>query len=67
MIEAQVNYVMQAVNKLLREDAGSLDVKPEVQAGFNRRLQAQLDEAVWSSGGCESWYLDEFGKNRTLS
>ena len=66
MIEAQVNYVMQAVNKLLRENAGSLDVKPEVQAGFNRRLQAQLDEAVWSSGGCESWYLDEFGKNRTL-
>ena len=66
MIEAQVNYVMQAVNKLLGENAGSLDVKPEVQAGFNRRLQAQLDDAVWSSGGCESWYLDEFGKNRTL-
>ncbi|MDX1803490.1 MAG: NAD(P)/FAD-dependent oxidoreductase [Alcanivorax sp.] len=66
MIESQVNYVMQAIRKLRKDKLESLDVKPEVQAGFNRKLQKQLDSAVWSAGGCESWYLDEFGKNRTL-
>lgn len=66
MIEAQVNYVMQAIKTLTKHRLRSLDVKPEVQARFNTKLQKRLDEAVWSAGGCKSWYLDEFGKNRTL-
>jgi cation diffusion facilitator CzcD-associated flavoprotein CzcO len=66
MIEAQVNYVMQAVKTILKHRLRTLDVKPEVQARFNAKLQKRLDEAVWSAGGCKSWYLDEFGKNRTL-
>jgi hypothetical protein len=66
MIEAQVNYVMQAVQHVLGHRRGTLDVKPAVQARFNQKLQSRLDEAVWSAGGCKSWYLDEFGKNRTL-
>lgn len=63
MIEAQVNYVMQAIKTLTKHRLRSLDVKPEVQARFNTKLQKRLDEAVWSAGGCKSWYLDEFGKN----
>jgi cation diffusion facilitator CzcD-associated flavoprotein CzcO len=66
MIEAQVNYVMQAVRHVLKHPSATLDVKPEVQLRFNQKLQSRLDEAVWSAGGCKSWYLDEFGKNRTL-
>ena len=46
-------------------DVSWVDVRPEVQAQFNERLQAKLDGAVWSTG-CESWYLDASGKNRTL-
>ena len=66
MIEAQVNYVMQAVQHVLKHRGSTLDVKADVQARFNQKLQSRLDEAVWSAGGCKSWYLDEFGKNRTL-
>jgi cation diffusion facilitator CzcD-associated flavoprotein CzcO len=66
MIEAQVNYVMQAVKTILKHRLRSLDVKAVVQERFNHKLQKRLDEAVWSAGGCKSWYLDEFGKNRTL-
>ena len=32
-----------------------------VQARFNTKLQKRLDEAVWSAGGCKSWYLDDRG------
>ena len=66
MIESQVNYVMQAVKTIVKHRLRSLDVKAEVQERFNKKLQKRLDEAVWSAGGCKSWYLDEFGKNRTL-
>ena len=29
-------------------------------------LQRRLRRAVWSEGGCDSWYLDAAGVNRTL-
>ncbi|MFH5229074.1 NAD(P)-binding domain-containing protein [Antrihabitans spumae] len=66
MIESQVNYALQAVQMLGDDGLDSLDIKAEVQREFNDGLQQKLDGAVWSAGGCESWYLDEFGKNRTL-
>ncbi len=33
---------------------------------FNDRIQRRLGRAVWSQGGCTSWYLDADGVNRTL-
>jgi cation diffusion facilitator CzcD-associated flavoprotein CzcO len=65
MIEAQVHYVLEAIQAMRDWKAAFVDVKPEAQARFNEDIQAQLDGAVWSSG-CASWYLDESGKNRTL-
>jgi cation diffusion facilitator CzcD-associated flavoprotein CzcO len=65
MVESQVHYVMEALRAIRARDLSWVDVRPEVQATFNDRLQAKLDGAVWSSG-CESWYLDASGKNRTL-
>ena len=65
MIESQVHYVLQAIAAMRDRELAFVDVRPDVQAAFNDRIQAQLDGAVWSSG-CSSWYLDENGKNRTL-
>jgi hypothetical protein len=50
----------------LRErQADYLDVRPEVQADFNRRVQRALEGTVWSSG-CVSWYQQADGKNFTI-
>jgi cation diffusion facilitator CzcD-associated flavoprotein CzcO len=65
MIEAQCGYVLQALRALDRRGA-SLDVRAATQERFNVRIQRELAGAVWSAGGCKSWYLDEHGKNRTL-
>jgi cyclohexanone monooxygenase len=66
MIESQVAYIMDALRTMRRKRLASVDVMPEAQAGFNRRLQAKLSRAVWSVGGCKSWYLHPSGKNVTL-
>jgi cation diffusion facilitator CzcD-associated flavoprotein CzcO len=66
MIESQVNYVMDALRKMDKRGLRSVDVKPQVQASFNQRIQGQLSHAVWSSGGCKSWYLHPSGKNTSL-
>ncbi|MGP3918428.1 flavin-containing monooxygenase [Nonomuraea sp. 10N515B] len=66
MIESQVRYVVEGLRLLSRTQARALDVRPEAQRAFNRRLRARLDPLVWNAGGCHSWYLDEHGVNRTI-
>lgn len=65
MIESQIKYVMDCLLTMQREGLGTVEVRGQVQADFNRDLQARLMESVWSSG-CHSWYLHSSGKNTTL-
>jgi cation diffusion facilitator CzcD-associated flavoprotein CzcO len=65
MIEAQARYALECIQVLLAEHVGFLDVRADVQARYNQRLQRRLARSVWASG-CASWYLDEHGKNTTL-
>ena len=66
MIESQVRYVIDCLRLLSRTKARALDVRPERQRAFSRRLRERLDPLVWNAGGCRSWYLDEHGVNRTI-
>ena len=66
MIEAQIPYLLGALRTLTREGAAAVDVRPEVQADYNRRIQVGLKGTIWNTGGCASWYLDRLGRNTTL-
>jgi cation diffusion facilitator CzcD-associated flavoprotein CzcO len=65
MIEAQVHYVLAALERMDREGAHFMDVRKEVQDTFNTRLKARMAKTVWATG-CKSWYLDEQGRNPSL-
>ncbi|HEY6395911.1 MAG TPA: NAD(P)/FAD-dependent oxidoreductase, partial [Solirubrobacteraceae bacterium] len=66
MIESQVSYVMAALKTLDELGVRTADVRPEIQAAYNRELQRRLAGTVWNTGGCRSWYLDQTGRNTTL-
>ncbi len=66
MIEAQIGYVIDALRKMDRYGLETVEVRPEVQAAYNKEIQRRLEGTVWNSGGCVSWYLDKNGKNTTL-
>lgn len=66
MIEAQVGYIVQAIAQAKKRAAKYMDVKGEVQKSFNEKLQQELSQSVWQSGGCHSWYQNKNGKNVTL-
>ena len=66
MIESQIRYVGQAIGAVDKAGAQALAPTRSAQDAFNAELQDDLQDAVWSTGGCSSWYLDEHGKNRTL-
>ena len=61
MVERQVDYVVDCIDKLLAHDLRSLDVNPDVLKAYNRRMQAELEKTVWVAS-CESWYKNAAGK-----
>jgi len=65
MIEAQVRYVVQAIQHLLRENPAPLALRVEAQARSYRDVQERMADTVWTTG-CRSWYLSESGRNDTL-
>ncbi|WP_304113576.1 NAD(P)/FAD-dependent oxidoreductase [Mycolicibacterium bacteremicum] len=64
-MEAQIDYITQAIGSLLRFGWKSLDVRPEVQQRYNDDIQRRLQSTTWNSG-CQSWYLTEDGFNATM-
>ena len=66
MIESQVQHVLSCLRILARDKAGTIEVREPAQRRYNDALQRRLRRAVWSEGGCDSWYLDADGVNRTL-
>lgn len=66
MIEAQVQYIMEALKTIQQKKAKFIDLKPEVQKKYNQEIQEKLKRTVWQNGGCISWYQMQNGKNVTL-
>ncbi|MFK7890787.1 MAG: flavin-containing monooxygenase [Granulosicoccus sp.] len=65
MSEAQVNYVVDAVKNMKRSDVSRIDVKPDVVEKFNDEVQEAIRKGIWSEG-CNSWYIDENGRNTAV-
>ncbi|HEY6762874.1 MAG TPA: NAD(P)/FAD-dependent oxidoreductase [Baekduia sp.] len=66
MIEAQLNYVMGALDAMRERGAGRVEVRRDALEAYNDRLQAKMGDTVWNTGGCASWYIDANGKNTTI-
>ncbi len=61
MIECQVHYIMQCVERLTRTNRKYLYPKEERQREYNQWVQGSIKNRVWASG-CSSWYVNESGK-----
>jgi cation diffusion facilitator CzcD-associated flavoprotein CzcO len=66
IIEAQLDYILKALDAMDRRHATVLEPTIAAEAEYNARLQRSLAQAVWSTGGCTNFYLDETGTNTTL-
>ena len=66
MIEAQIDHVLRALDLLDARGLRAIEPRADVQAAYVTRIQRELQSTVWNSGGCNSWYLDEHGRNTVL-
>jgi cation diffusion facilitator CzcD-associated flavoprotein CzcO len=66
MIECQVRHVLSCLRLLARQHRDTIEVSEPALRRFSDSIQRRLRRAVWSEGGCSSWYLDANGVNRAL-
>ncbi len=62
MIECQVNYALQQVERLVREDLAWIDVRPEPMERYNDELQQAISSIeVWQAD-CNGYYRTPGGR-----
>lgn len=67
MIEAQIRYLLAALDHADRHQWRCLEVRDSAQQQWNTELQGRLANSQWNQGGCSSWYLHpRSGLNTTL-
>lgn len=62
-LEAQLDFVLQAIGALQRHDLAALDIRPEVVDGFKALMRERLEASTWQRGGCMNFYMDGTGDN----
>jgi cation diffusion facilitator CzcD-associated flavoprotein CzcO len=53
MIEAQISFVLDALRR-----PGVLEVSPAAEDAYTAMIDERSADTVWTTGGCESWYVD---------
>jgi cation diffusion facilitator CzcD-associated flavoprotein CzcO len=66
MIEAQIEYLLKALDAMEERSAVSVEVRKEAQDAFVAEMNRKAQGSVWLDGGCQSWYLDAHGNASTL-
>src|SRR3954453_8241559 len=66
LIEAQLGYILDALRTMRDGEPATVEVRRDVQAAYNERVQKALANTVWNAGGCKSYYLDRNGTNSTI-
>ncbi|MFW0797273.1 NAD(P)/FAD-dependent oxidoreductase [Gordonia sp. CPCC 205515] len=65
-IEAQLDFVIDALKTMGRRWIRSIDVTPTAQQAFVDEVDKGLTSSVWNTGGCSSYYLSGSGRNFTF-
>ncbi|HEY6881344.1 MAG TPA: NAD(P)/FAD-dependent oxidoreductase [Polyangiales bacterium] len=65
-IESQVALLLGALEHMKTHQIAALEPRPEAQARFVALIDKLSQGTVWTGGSCQSWYLDQNGRNSTL-
>lgn len=66
MIENEITYIVDALQRLRKKAVVRFEVKPEVQDAFVEEMHTRAQKGAWLGGGCESYYTNGKGENAGL-
>ncbi len=66
MIESNIRYILSLLDHHERIGARDFEVREQTVDDFEADIERRSQGTIWTSGGCDSWYLDASGRNTTL-
>lgn len=54
--ENMVEYSLKFIRHILSGDVKTVEVKKEAEVAWTKEIHEQLEDTVFNSGGCQSWY-----------
>jgi cation diffusion facilitator CzcD-associated flavoprotein CzcO len=61
-LESQIAYVMDALRVMDRNGLGRIEVRQDALQRFVDDVDRRSNDTVWTTGGCNSYYLDDTGR-----
>ncbi|WP_053150894.1 NAD(P)/FAD-dependent oxidoreductase [Pseudomonas sp. P97.38] len=61
IIEAQMNYILDCIRTLKRQNLRCIEVQPAAERRYTAMIHREMQRTVWKSGGCHSWYQSKSG------
>ena len=62
VVEMQVNYVMDLIEKMAAGDLGSVEIREDVHDAYNAKVDAAHENMVWTHPGMSSYYRNDRGR-----
>ncbi len=66
ILEAQAEHAISGILYATRKKKPIIEPTQKAQDRFTSWIKRRSKGTVWTSGGCESWYLDNSGQNSSL-
>ena len=60
--ECEMRYVTDCIRHMVENGISSVEVKQDVHDEYNKRVDAEHDQLVWSHSGLHSWYRNSKGR-----
>ena len=61
--EAQLDYIVSGLLQMKAKGLKRIEIKPDVLKYHNAKVQTHVQKTVFNRGGCQSYYLDQNGRN----
>ncbi len=66
MLEAQARHIVGVIQRAMSKGCQVVEPTAQAQQRFLAQIEQRMCGTVWVAGGCESWYLDETGRNSSI-
>jgi 4-hydroxyacetophenone monooxygenase len=62
IVELQVDYILSILERMFDQGAASVEVRRDVYAHYNARVDAAHEKMVWTHPGTANWYRNSKGR-----
>ena len=62
VVEMQVRYIMDIIQKMLDQDVGAVEIRQDVHDAYNDDVDRAHEQLVWTHPGMTSYYRNERGR-----